>query len=174
MRDAFGGLLNIVIIVVFMTLVSGYLAFNVSYAKAFKVKNKIISTIENYNGSCDFLNVDNQCYKDISAYEHAIGYQANINISEDSICTGAPTAGFSSCNCNEALGFCWLESKKEVKDGMDGKTITTIKYKSFRIVTQVYIDLPIINRLLPNLSIFQVTGDTKDIPMNIETTTIEG
>jgi hypothetical protein len=54
MRDAFGGLLNIVIIVVFMTLVSGYLAFNVSYAKAFKVKNKIISTIENYNGSCDF------------------------------------------------------------------------------------------------------------------------
>ena len=35
MRDAFGGLLNIVIIVVFMTLVSGYLAFNVSYAKAF-------------------------------------------------------------------------------------------------------------------------------------------
>ena len=41
MRDAFGGLLNIGIIVVFMTIVSGYLAFNVSYAKAFKVKNKL-------------------------------------------------------------------------------------------------------------------------------------
>ena len=82
MRDAFGGLLNIVIIVVFMTLVSGYLAFNVSYAKAFKVKNKIISTIENYNANCDFNNPENECYIDVSEYEHTIGYQANINLSK--------------------------------------------------------------------------------------------
>ena len=43
MRDAFGGLLNMVIIVVFLVLVSGYLAFNVNYTKAFRVKNKIIT-----------------------------------------------------------------------------------------------------------------------------------
>ena len=43
MRDAFGGVANLVIIVVFLTLVSGYLAFNVNYTKAFRVKNKIIS-----------------------------------------------------------------------------------------------------------------------------------
>ena len=42
MRDAFGGIVNIAIIVVFMTIVSGYLAFNVSYTKAFKVKNYFI------------------------------------------------------------------------------------------------------------------------------------
>lgn len=170
MRDAFGGLLNIVIIVVFMTLVSGYLAFNVSYAKAFKVKNKIISTIENYNGSCNFLEADNTCYKDVLEYEKTIGYQANVNLAEDSICNNARTKGFEDCKCNQALGFCWLESRKKVVDGIDS-TITSIEYKSFRIVTQVYIDLPIINRLLPNLSIFQVTGDTKDIPMNIKTKT---
>ena len=171
MRDAFGGLLNIVIIVVFMTLVSGYLAFNVSYAKAFKVKNKIISTIENYNGSCDFNNSENTCYKDVLNYEKTIGYQANVNMSQATICNKSSTEGYSDCKCNQALGFCWLESRKEVKDGIEGKTITTIHYKSFRIVTQVYIDLPIINRLLPNLSIFQVTGDTKDIPMNMQTKT---
>ena len=171
MRDAFGGLLNIVIIVVFMTLVSGYLAFNVSYAKAFKVKNKIISTIENYNGSCDFNNSENTCYKDVLNYEKTIGYQANVNMSQATICNKSSTEGYSDCKCNQALGFCWLESRKEVKDGIEGKTITTIHYQSFRIVTQVYIDLPIINRLLPNLSIFQVTGDTKDIPMNMKTKT---
>ena len=154
-----------------MTLVSGYLAFNVSYAKAFKVKNKIISTIENYNGTCDFHNTENTCYKDVLNYEKTIGYQANVNLSQDSICSKSGTEGFQDCQCNQALGFCWLESRKEVKDGMDGKTITTIHYQSFRIVTQVYIDLPIINRLLPNLSIFQVTGDTKDIPMNMKTKT---
>ena len=43
MRDAFGGLMNMVIIVVFLVLVSGYLAFNVNYTKAFRVKNKIIT-----------------------------------------------------------------------------------------------------------------------------------
>ena len=170
MRDAFGGLLNIVIIVVFMTLVSGYLAFNVSYAKAFKVKNKIISTIENYNGSCDFNNAENTCYKDVLNYEKTIGYQANVNMSQASICSKSSTEGYTDCKCNQALGFCWLESQKKVIDGIDS-TITSIEYKSFRIVTQVYIDLPIINRLLPNLSIFQVTGDTKDIPMNIKTKT---
>ena len=42
MRDAIGGSVNLVIIVVFMLLVSGYLAFNINYTKAFKVKNKII------------------------------------------------------------------------------------------------------------------------------------
>ena len=53
MRDAFGGVTNLVIIVVFLTLVSGYLAFNVNYTKAFRVKNKIISTFEQYEGVCD-------------------------------------------------------------------------------------------------------------------------
>ena len=52
MRDAFGGLMNMVIIIVFLVLVSGYLAFNVNYTKAFRVKNKIITTIEQYEGNC--------------------------------------------------------------------------------------------------------------------------
>ena len=51
MRDAFGGLMNMVIIVVFLVLVSGYLAFNVNYTKAFRVKNKIITKIEQYERS---------------------------------------------------------------------------------------------------------------------------
>ena len=43
MRDALGGIVNITIIVVFLVIVSGYLAFNVNYTKAFRVKNKIIT-----------------------------------------------------------------------------------------------------------------------------------
>ena len=53
MRDAMGGVVNLVIIVVFMVIVSGYLAFNVSYTRAFRVKNKIISTYEQYSGNCE-------------------------------------------------------------------------------------------------------------------------
>ena len=46
MRDAFGGVANLVIIVVFLVLVSGYLAFNVNYTKAFRVKIKLNPLIE--------------------------------------------------------------------------------------------------------------------------------
>ena len=52
MRDAFGGIANMVVIIVFLVIVSGYLAFNVNYTKAFRVKNKIISTFEQYEGNC--------------------------------------------------------------------------------------------------------------------------
>ena len=168
MRDAFGGLLNIALIVVFMAIVSGYLAFNVSYAKAFKVKNKIISEYENYRANCDFNNADNQCYKDIANYEQTIGYRANINLSKDEICGEASGYGYTGCECNQALGFCWLESTKSMEEAKVDGGITKVTYKSYRIITQVYIDLPVINRLLPNLRIFQVTGDTKDIPIKYE------
>ena len=68
MRDAFGGLINIAIIIVFLVIVSGYMAYNVSYAKAFNVKNKIISTIEEHEGKCDFSKTDDTCVKMIDSY----------------------------------------------------------------------------------------------------------
>ena len=74
MRDAFGGLVNIAIIVVFMTIVSGYLAFNVSYTKAFKVNNKIISVYEEYDG-CDGV-FEAKCENEIDAYIQGLGYNA--------------------------------------------------------------------------------------------------
>ena len=70
MRDAFGGVANLVIIVVFLVLVSGYLAFNVNYTKAFRVKNKIISTYEQYNGNCS--NNSSPCMAQIMKYMNSI------------------------------------------------------------------------------------------------------
>ena len=43
MRDSLGGAVNIIIIVVFIVIALGYMAFNVNYTKAFRMKNKIIS-----------------------------------------------------------------------------------------------------------------------------------
>ena len=45
MRDALGGVVNLAMIVVFLVLVCGYLAFNVNYTKAFRVKNYIITSL---------------------------------------------------------------------------------------------------------------------------------
>ena len=48
MQDAYGGILNLVIIVMFLLIVMGTLGLVVSYTKAFKMKNIVISNFERY------------------------------------------------------------------------------------------------------------------------------
>ena len=154
MRDAFGGLINLVIIVVFLIIVSGYLAYNVSYAKAFRVKNKIISTIEEFEGQCDFSNDEDTCVKIINTYMMQIGYSPlgsdEINISN----FDAP----SNCkpqNINCQTGYCTMKCEY-------GGSVGT-NYYYYRVVTYVTLDIPIINKIMSGMTVFQVTGDTMRI-----------
>ena len=73
MRDAFGGIINLSMIVIFLVLVCGYLAFNVNYTKAFRVKNYIITSIEQYEGNCD---PGTTCNQKITEYIKKVGYNA--------------------------------------------------------------------------------------------------
>ena len=50
MRDAFGSLISIQVILAFVLLINGYLAYSVNYTRAFRVKNGIINIIEQYEG----------------------------------------------------------------------------------------------------------------------------
>lgn len=50
MREAMGGSWLLGFVVVFVVLFSSYLAISISYTKAFKVKNKIITIIEENEG----------------------------------------------------------------------------------------------------------------------------
>ena len=52
MRDGIGSTVMITIIIAFIVCASSYLAYNVNYTKAFRMKNKIISVYEDYNGVC--------------------------------------------------------------------------------------------------------------------------
>ena len=61
MKDAFGGVLSLVLITIFLVIVSGILALLVNYTKAFRMKNVVISTIEQYSGAAG-------CFKDGSEY----------------------------------------------------------------------------------------------------------
>ncbi len=139
MRDAFGGVVNLVMIVVFLVIVSGYLAFNVNYTKAFRVKNYIISTFEEYEGKCD---VSSSCNTKIKEYMKAIGYSA-VNFS------------IQDYTCHD--GYCY----KKTQVSAAGEDLKERAY--FKVVTQINIDIPIINKILPSLKIFQVSGDTKQI-----------
>lgn len=143
MRDAFGGIVNIAMIVIFLVVVSGYLAFNVNYTKAFRVKNKIISAYEQYEGNC--TKTSSQCRKQIQDYMKQVGYTTQKL--KDSSYTG----------CDN--GYCYQEIVVQDANKYEKRN----KKVYYKIKTQINIDIPIINKILPGLRIFEVTGDTKVI-----------
>ena len=69
MRDSLGGLVSIFIIVIFVVLIMGYLAFNVNYTKAFRMRDKVIDTLNRNNGVCG-----KYCRNEINQYAADIGY----------------------------------------------------------------------------------------------------
>ena len=142
MRDAFGGLMNMVIIVVFLVLVSGYLAFNVNYTKAFRVKNKIITTIEQYEGACEPGNPSNKCNQGIKDYMKSVGYNAS-------------SLQINDYECNDS--YCI----KRIEAETDAGNVDLKKKVYYKVTTAIVIDIPIINKIMPQLSIFQVSGTTK-------------
>ena len=139
MRDALGGIVNIAIIVVFITLVSGFMAYNINYTKAFRVKNKIITTLEQYEGRCE---QNSSCDQEIISYMRSLGYSAHIR-------------NISGYTCRS--GYCY----KEVSANVGTIAVNDSNKVYFQVVTAINIDIPIINKILPNIRLFQVKGNTK-------------
>ena len=144
MRDAFGGIVNISMIVVFLVVVSGYLAFNVSYTKAFRVKNKIITTIEQYEGDCT---EKDDCAGIIDTYIQNIGYSPY----EDIHVTATP--GCTRIHEPSKNGY-YIERcpANGVEDNQK------VYYK---VITYIDINIPIVNRVMSGLRLFEVSGNTK-------------
>ena len=148
MRDAIGGLVNVQIILVFIVLVSGYLAFSVNYTKAFRVKNKIITAIEQNEGDISAATSDNG---DLWNYIRQVGY--NPSFSRNTQERIMDELGDGSA-CNVDLGFCYKEN--------DFSTPTLTK-KQYRVVTIISVDIPIIKQIMESINFFKVSGDTKTI-----------
>lgn len=142
MRDAYGGIVNLTFIVAFLVIVSGYLAFSVNYNKAFRVKNKIISAIE----ECEGISSDSSdcAHTEIEGYMKQVGYSVPKDFNSD-VCSGG------------IIGNGWCAKENVVSSGELGNR------SYYTVVTAVNIDLPIINNILPNMKIFQVSGNTKTI-----------
>ncbi|MBQ3435986.1 MAG: hypothetical protein IJH13_03100 [Bacilli bacterium] len=140
MRDAIGGIVNIQIILVFIVLVSGYLAFSVNYTKAFRAKNKIINAIEQYEGMTDNASLAED--GDTATYLKQIGYSGRSN---------CPT-GYNADPYQ--LGFCWRETQVDT-------TNTALDKRYFSVMTFINIDIPIIEKILDRIEPFKIKGDTK-------------
>lgn len=142
MRDALGGTVSLVIIVVFIVVALGYMAFNVNYTKAFRMKNKIISVYEDYNGNCL-----GDCKNAIKNYAKTLGYSSGNNMN-------CPNGYENSDNL-----YCY--KKVDATGKYSNGVIQDAKRKSYyRIITKINVEIPIINNIL-DLKVFYITGDTK-------------
>lgn len=138
MKEAYGGIMNIVFIAVFLLIAIGVLGFVVSYTQAFKMKNIVISTIESYEGA--------GCVES--------------SFSETSDCVmaikeSAKKISYSPTNLNCPTGYTAVADLYCMKSEKKDRRITT------RVITQVGIQAPIISNIL-GMRIFQVAGDTRE------------
>ncbi len=142
MKDAFGGILNIVLIAIFLLIVEGVLGLAVNYTKAFKMKNAVISFYEKYQGIC-WEGTD--CFAKIEEEAKRIGYSKMTDLHcYDDKDTGAPAV-------NVGDYFCYVRNDSNSK-----------KNYVYTIETQVDINIPIINKIM-GLSFFRAHGDTRVI-----------
>ncbi len=144
MKDSIGAIPALAMVFAFIIIISGYLAFNINYSKAFKMKSGIIDFLQESEnlGVADIETVKGK----VSQYAHSIGYSA--------------TDEFLHKNCPESDGW-----KKVTQNGWcykvekdEGSSVTTTY---IRVKTFVSIDVPIINKVLPNIRFFQLEGSTK-------------
>lgn len=140
MRDALGGTVTIVIIVFFIVVVLTFMAFNVNYTKAFRMKDYIITVYDEAEGKCG-----SECEDKINAYADEIGYKpAEFDCSDKSAVTKGK--------------YC-VSQHEYIAEG-EGPYTDIKRRVYYTVETKIDIRLPIVDNVL-GLSVFQISGNTK-------------
>lgn len=157
MRDAIGGVLVIEIIIVFLLIINSYLAFSVNYTKAFRVKNRMISIIENYEGMTDGELGSKKAIENMMIENHY-----SINNAYTDRCGTLDGAKTYRKSPNSVGGFCYYIT--ETSESGQGLASETYKGTVYSVAVFVNIDLPVLNRIFPLFSnLFAIKGETKTI-----------
>lgn len=128
MRDAFGGSFMLMIFLVFIMVYIFFTAVALSYAKAFKVKNAVISYLE----ESEIISLDNMTAAQKEDFGNFINEEIvgnkNYNMSRYNICAGYPKyndAGTRVTAICEDAGIVISESKKDERTGAYYYTVST-------------------------------------------------
>lgn len=145
MREAIGQVFTLQIILAFVLLINGYMAYSVNYTRAFRVKNQIINIIEQYEGP------DNEeAQSKIKSYVESMNYKVNNKLINDKRSQGY--------KCPGREGWCYKVTETSIS-GADGD----VKGRYYSVITFVNIDIPVINNLIGLGNFLEVRGETKTI-----------
>lgn len=144
MREAFGGAFTIRLMLIFLAVYVAFIAVALNYAKAFRVKNKVIDIIEQNEGITDFNDTsDGSPIGKIDTYLGTVGYFVNLDPSK----------------LSNNLG----ENKYCYNRGYCIELFSNANGEYYKVTTYIRIDLP-----------FKLTGDGGiSIPIMGETRKIE-
>ncbi len=145
MRDALGSLFSLQIILAFVILINGYLAYSVNYTRAFRVKNGIINIIEQYEGHTEAA-------KDkIATYVNDMKYHVPAKMMN--------VGSLNDYTCVQTKGYCVKAT------AIAGTDVTSDEYRGtyYSVVTFVNIDIPVLNKFIQLGDFLQVKGETKAI-----------
>ncbi len=155
MRESLGSIWIVSFVFFVIILISGFLAFNTNYNKAFKMKNKIINVLEKHNNV-----ITDDAQEEIREYAKSIGYSASSNYTNT-----CGNSGYDRDSNN--IGWCYKEHKSSSDNTMSGDSngtnVSEYKTTYIDVKTFVSIDIPIFNLLFPHINQFSVTGSTKEI-----------
>lgn len=168
MREAFGSYGVYIVVVTFILIISGFMAYTVSYNRAFQVKNNIISILEKNDNDLD------DSLEEIKSVVDAYGYSADQEYT-----SAAQSEGFECdlSNGNVTVkGVCFkvndlvensnsVHSSDRVKhDQVNSATLDNIHEYSSKyvdVMTFASISIPMFTNLYSHVSLSRVTGSTK-------------
>ncbi len=150
MREAVGGAFALQIILAFVLLINGYLAYSVNYTRAFRVKNGIIDIIEQSEGYT--TNAQSQ----IASYVQRMNYYVPADyFDETSVFDGLDPSEYT---CDRTAGYC-----VHAINVSGNKNSGNYRGTYYQVVTFVNINIPFLNRFLPLGNYLQVSGETTTI-----------
>lgn len=138
MREALGNTFIMNIVITIVIIIIAVVISSLSYTKAFKVKNMIVSTIESNNG------YNEKAKQEIDANLKEMGYRVNKN-------------GIQTCdmdNMDEHNSKVLTESNSYRYCVVQ---VTTSKGYYYRVASYMYFDIPVIGDKME----FPVHGETK-------------
>lgn len=144
MKEAIGNSFILYAIITFLVVFMLVFAGTTAYTKAFKVKNKLIDTIEYYDGEIESNNkLNNNVQKDMTQKLGSIGYRQDREKSE---CTtdGRYNDGKAIMKANDSYRYCIY--RYDSKRG-----------KHYAVVVYAYLEIPLIGAKLD----LPVYGETK-------------
>lgn len=149
MRESIGGAWLVGIVITFVVLFTSYLALSVNYSKAFKVKNEIISLIEENEGLTE------KTQEKIVKYLNSTGYYVYGKCADtgDDYLDGAVNGkltGYEKQGNADKYKYCVYARS------IEGDTLNR---KYYRVTVFFKFDIPI----LDNAFTFPVTGESKAV-----------
>lgn len=152
MREAIGATWIMGIVIAFIALFSGYLAFSVNYSKAFKVKDGIVDRIQKHNGP------NQAAIDDIADMMNEIGYSSTGKCSaffnDNTLSFIGVTRNFvtPAPSENDTFNYCIQKVEAINPEGQ-------LSAAYYSVYVFFSLSIPIVNEM----SLFNVSGETVNI-----------